>query len=459
MKSEILSQDRNVLVIKAAVEAEVFAKAVSDAARDLSRKANLKGFRKGHVPRKTLELFFGKEALHQEALERLIPRAVDELVQEYDLVLIQEPQLKLGTVEEGQPLEVEITFEVRPEVTLPEVESLTATRHLHVVDEALVDRQIQRVLEMNATLQPLEEDRVVGAEDIVDLEYSSSVVHEDRLEPLEQEQKSPVELQNPSLRREIAEALTGRSVGDTFELDLPVDAEYRDPRVAGKTVRYAMNVRGLLQRVIPELDDDTAGRLTKDECPSVESFRARVRKDLESAAADHAADSLRASAVQALCDACEVELPESLVQRQVQDLRKEQEERIKRETNLEWSAFLQQSGLDEAQLLKDLEEKARELVKRSLVLETLADREAIQWTPEEMNQEIQSMAKAMGVEADRLKSFVLSNEERFGEIASKLRGRKTVDWLVSKVKVEDVTATEDFAEPQVTPAEEADANA
>ena len=65
----------------------------------------------------------------------------------------------------------------------------------------------------------------------------------------------------------------------------------------------------------------------------------------------------------------------------------------------------------------------------------------------------------MGVEADRLKSFVLSNEERFGEIASKLRGRKTVDWLVSKVKVEDVTATEDFAEPQVTPAEEADANA
>ena len=147
------------------------------------------------------------------------------------------------------------------------------------------------------------------------------------------------------------------------------------------------------------------------------------------------------------------------IKRQVQDLRKEQEERIKRETNLEWSAFLQQSGLDEAQLLKDLEEKARELVKRSLVLETLADREAIQWTPEEMNQEIQSMAKAMGVEADRLKSFVLSNEERFGEIASKLRGRKTVDWLVSKVKVEDVTATEDFAEPQVIPAEEADANA
>ena len=72
-----------------------------------------------------------------------------------------------------------------------------------------------------------------------------------------------------------------------------------------------------------------------------------------------------------------------------------------------------------------------------------------------MNLEIQGMAKAMGVEADRLKSFILSNQERFGEIASKLRGRKAVDSLVSKVKVEDRQVKEDFAEAQVTPAEEA----
>ena len=206
MKSEILSQDRNILVIKSEVEADSFAKAVSDAARDLSRKANLKGFRKGHVPRKTLELFFGKETLYQEALERLLPRVVDELLQEYDLVLIDEPKIQMGTVEEGKPLDVEFTFEVRPEVTLPNPESLTATRPLHTVDEDLVDQQIQKVLEMNATLLPLEEQRTITPEDIVDLRYNSYVLEGEKQESLETDQKSPVELQNPSLRREIGRA-------------------------------------------------------------------------------------------------------------------------------------------------------------------------------------------------------------------------------------------------------------
>ena len=455
MKSEILSQDRNILVIKSEVEADSFAKAVSDAARDLSRKANLKGFRKGHVPRKTLELFFGKETLYQEALERLLPRVVDELLQEYDLVLIDEPKIQMGTVEEGKPLDVEFTFEVRPEVTLPNPESLTATRSLHTVDEDLVDQQIQKVLEMNATLHPLEEQRTVTPEDIVDLRYNSYVLEGEKQESLETDQKSPVELQNPSLRREIAEALAGKSVGETFDLDLPVDSDYRDPRVAGKTVRYSMTVEGLLQRVVPALDDETSHKLTKGECPTVDAFRTRVRLDLESAAADHATDSLRASAVKALCDGAQVDLPDSLVKRRTQELRKDQEERIKKETGLEWQSFIQQAGLEETQLLADLEVKAREDVKRSLVLEAWADQENIQWTPEEMNLEIQGMAKAMGVEADRLKSFILSNQERFGEIASKLRGRKAVDSLVSKVKVEDRQVKEDFAEAQVTPAEEA----
>ena len=105
MKSELISQEKNIVKIKVEVEPERFEETVKDVIKEISQKANIKGFRKGRVPRNVIELYFGRESIYREALENLIPEVVTQIKEEYGLELIAEPRVKLeGEVKEGSPV-------------------------------------------------------------------------------------------------------------------------------------------------------------------------------------------------------------------------------------------------------------------------------------------------------------------------------------------------------------------
>jgi trigger factor len=114
LKTEVVSQEKNIIVIKAEFEAEQVNKAIDSTIKDLSKKANIKGFRKGHVPRKTIELYFGMKGICAEALEKMVPEAIDKMIEEYELSLIAEPKLEPGELIENEPFTLQVTFEVTP---------------------------------------------------------------------------------------------------------------------------------------------------------------------------------------------------------------------------------------------------------------------------------------------------------------------------------------------------------
>ncbi len=179
MKSEILSQERNVVVVKSVYEASEVDKTVSRTVRELSNKVNIKGFRKGHVPRKALEMYVGRGAIYRETLENLAQQALDEIVAEYDLDLVTNPNLDAKELKEGEPLEITFTFEVRPEVKLPELASLEAEKIVYRVQDADVDEELHHLLEANAKLEPIDEDRPATMDDIVETQYTSYRVEGD----------------------------------------------------------------------------------------------------------------------------------------------------------------------------------------------------------------------------------------------------------------------------------------
>ena len=103
---------------KAQFTAEEVNKAIENTYKDISKKANIKGFRKGKVPRRMLELYFPKDAACAETLEKLLGDAIDNMVEEFELKLIADPDLKPEPLKENEPYEFTVTFEVTPEVTL-----------------------------------------------------------------------------------------------------------------------------------------------------------------------------------------------------------------------------------------------------------------------------------------------------------------------------------------------------
>ena len=173
MKSEILSQERNVVVVKSEFDSDEVDSAIRKTVRELSNKANIKGFRRGHVPRKTLELYFGKDGIYKETLEKMAQQALESIISEYELDLITEPQAKFGEIADGRSLEMEFSFEVRPEVVLPDLSTLSGERIMYRVDDADVDAAFAQLLESHAELVPIDEDRPVAGDDLVSVEYTS----------------------------------------------------------------------------------------------------------------------------------------------------------------------------------------------------------------------------------------------------------------------------------------------
>lgn len=449
MKTEVLSQEKNVLVVKAEFEAAEVNTAVARTVKNLSMKANIKGFRKGHVPRRAIELYFGKQGIYQETLEDLLQSAVEQAVEEYDLDLISNPDVKPAELKEDNLFSAEITFEVTPEVKLPEFASIEAEKVIYTPTEDMERENIERMLDTHSEIIPLYEERAVKADDYISVKFTSSIVNEDgSSNPVETEQKTEIYLGQENIRPQIVEAITGKKPGDTVTVEFPVEDGAENKELAGKDMRYDIEILGLMKKETPELTDETAEKISYGRNKTADDFKKSVREQLQASADRESTESLKASAVQKLVEASEVKLPESLVNRQIEAMKQEQADRIKRESDLSMEEFFEKSGMDKETYDAEVEASARQIVKRSLVLEAVANKEGIQTTPEEFNSELQRMAMASRMEYDKFRSYVMSENERIYEITARIRNRKTIDFLISQVKVTEVAAPEKSEEKE-----------
>lgn len=454
MKTEVLSQEKNVLVVKAEFEAAEVNSAIAKTVNTLSLKANIKGFRKGHVPRRAIELYFGKQGIYQETLEDILQSAVEQSVEEYDLDLISHPDVKPSELEENKPFSVEITFEVTPEITLPELSSLEAEKIIYSPSEEMEQQNIDKMLEMLSELNPLYEEREIRPDDYVSVKFSSSIVNEDgSATPVEADQKTEIFLGQQNIRPQITDALTGKKPGDKVTIEFPVEEEADDKEMAGKNMRYEIEVLGLMKRDIPELTDETAEKISSGQYKTVDEFRQSIRDRLQASADRESAESLKASAVEKLVEASEVDLPESLVKRQAEALKQEQAKNIQKESGLSLEEFFEKSGIDIESYEAETEASARRIVKRSLVLEAIAKREDIHATPEEFNSELQRMAMAARMEYDKFRSFVMAENERVYEISARITNRKAIDFLTAQVKVTEVSEADKAAQSEAMTAD------
>jgi trigger factor len=214
-----------------------------------------------------------------------------------------------------------------------------------------------------------------------------------------------------------------------------VEDDSQNKELAGKKTRYEIEILGIMKKVTPELTDETVLEITQSKHKTTEEFKEEVMSQLKAAAEQHSLDSLKDSAVDKLCSLSEVELPETLIVRQKQAMMEDQAARIKKDAGMEMEDFFEKSGMDKEAYEKELEDAAKVVVKRALVLEALADANDIQWTPEELNAEIHRIAISSRIDPKKLHDYIYEDRERLFELAEKIRNRKTVDFLITKVKV------------------------
>lgn len=436
MKTEVVSQEKNILVLKALFDTEQVKAAIDKTIKDLSKKANIKGFRKGHVPRRTIELYFGMKGICSETLEKLVPEAIDKMIEEYELSLIAEPKVEPCDLKEDEEFTLQVTFEVTPAVSLPDIETIEAVKTMYAPTEEMRDENITRLLQAHSEIVPTYEEREISKDDFVSVKYTSSVVDQDgNTSHIEKDQKTEIDLGQGNMRPEVVDAIIGKMPGDTTMVEFTVEEDSQNKELAGKKTRYELEILGIMKKNTPELTDETVVEITQSKHKTTEEFKEEVMTQLKAAAEQHSQDSLKDSAVEKLCSLSEVELPETLIARQKHVMREDQAQRIKKDAGMEMEDFFEKSGMDKESYEKELDDAAKVIVKRALVLEALADANDIEWTPEELNTEIHRIAISSRIDPKKLHDYIYEDRDRLFELAEKIRNRKTVDFLITKVKV------------------------
>ena len=426
MKTEILSQEKNLVEAKAQFTAEEVTKAVESTYKKISKQANIKGFRKGKIPRRTLELYFPKESVYAETIENLIPDAIDKMIEEYELKLITEPEVKPGEIKDGEDFEVTVKFEVTPQFDLPDLEEIEVEKTVYETTDEMVEEQVKRIVESRAEVVPTYEDRPLTKDDYASVKYDTFVYYEDGSEKKAEEgQKTEIFLGADTMRPEVVEAIVGKVPGDSVSIELPIEGEEAKKDHAVKS-RYEIEILGIMKKTAPELTDELVAEITQSKHKTVDDFKEEIRKQLQTAAENQSKENLKDTIVNKISGLVEVEIPQTLVDRQKDSIKKQQAERIKRENNMTMDDFFEKSGMSKEGYDTELETAARNIVKRALVLEAVAEANDIEWTPDELTQEIASIARMSGIDPKKLQDYVYGDRDRLFEMAEKIRNRKTL---------------------------------
>ncbi|WOL38853.1 trigger factor [Pyramidobacter sp. YE332] len=446
MKSELLSQEKNIVTIKVTVDQAGYAAQLKKTYAEIAKRVNIPGFRKGKAPKAVLEMRLGKDSIMSQALEDMLPKVLDEVCAEYDLEPIASPVVDDLDIKEGEDVTFTVKYEVEPEVTLPELSDITVDLPVFAVSESMVDEALENMKKRLATYRPV--DRPAQHGDKVRAAYSLVVKDDDGKDIVSHEpQIDTFELDNLSMRPEIVEALTGTEAGTKNSADINVADDYRDKAVAGKTAHYEFDVIEVQEPVAPEMNDEFFRKVTSEDVHSEAELRATIRENLDKRLKADARTAAENEAVAKITEASQVELPDSMVRRQQEHLRKRFEENVKQRTKMSLEEYYKSEGHDLKELEENLEKDARRDVMGYLVVDACAKKFGVSVRKEDLDGEISQMAANYGISGDSIKDMLKKRPEDFENMISQARYRKTLQAIMEKVKVNEVKKGVDAEAP------------
>ncbi|MDR1623278.1 MAG: trigger factor [Synergistaceae bacterium] len=434
MKTELLGQEKNVITIKVEFEVEEFAASLNKTIQELVQKVNVPGFRKGHIPRKVLEMRFGKESLYADSFEKMLPQAVEQVINDYDLEVIVPPVLKKREeIHEGEPVVCEVEFEVVPEVVLPELGDVEVKKLRTKLTDEDLEEAVETLRKNHSTLVPVE--RPIREGDVVSVTAVLSLAgSEETQEP----QESVIDLGAPKIRSEVRNALLGKTKGEKVSVEFVLESTYQDKRVAGKKLHDDIAVDKVEERILPAMGREFYRRVLKADFDSQEAFREELKKQLLLAMEENHMQEAILLAVDQIVKKSEVEVPDVLVKRQIELLKQQDEEACKQRFDMSMGEHLSKRSIPIAFYERQVREKSKKIIRQTLVLDAIRKKFDIEVSREDLEAEILHMANVYHMRPESIKAVYYKDQDQLMRLTNELRYGKISKLLEGKIKIEDV---------------------
>ena len=401
--------------VKVVISDEEVRKEMDTAFEKIKKDLVIPGFRRGKVPKHIAEMRIGK-ALRKEATETIAVNVMKEVLSEHNISPVADPVMSKVETEEDSPVAYEALIEVLPDFDVAEYRGIKIpAEEPEPVTEEDVEKELDFVRRRNARYVPVERT-AAEEDDVVNIDYTQEI--EGGVETYD---NRTVRLDRNNILPDFIENIIGMSVGEKKEFDLVVPEENPIEKMAGKTVKFNVELKEIKIEQLPELNDDLAKEVS--DCKTIKEFRNKIKDTLEDHRKREAVSGERVKILEELVQRTGIELPKSLLNSQTR-------RNILRDIERDLYSGVPKKTIDENrdQIFQKASEKSVQQIKASLILERIAEKEGITVTDEEIEQKIEEQARRKGITKEKLKES-FKKENYLDELRQELLNIKVFNLL------------------------------
>ena len=405
MSLQVEKLEHNMAKLTIEVSAEELEKALQGAYNKQKKNISIPGFRKGKVPRQMIEKMYGPEVFYDDAANQLIPEAYGKVYDEEDLEIVSQPKIDIVQIEKGKPFIFTAEVALKPEVTLGEYKGLKVEKISNRVTQKEIEAKLVEEQEKNARTVSVT-DRPVQDKDEVVLDFEGfvdGVAFEGG-----KGENYPLTIGSGAFIPGFEEQLIGANLEEEKEVNVKFPEEYHAKDLAGKEAVFKCTVHEIKVKELPELDDEFASEVSEFE--TLDAYKADIKAKIKEQKIAEGKRKQEDKAVEEAVANAQMDIPDAMVDTEVRQMANDFAQRLQQQ-GLTLDQYFQFTGMTAEKMTDELKPQALKRIQTRLVLEAILKAENIEISDEKIDEEIQKMADAYKMEADKLKEFMGEKEK------------------------------------------------
>ncbi len=395
----------------------------------LKKTAKIRGFRPGKTPRGILERMFKKE-VQADVSSRLIQESFIEAIKETDLKIVGSPKVDPPGIEPKTPYKYDATIEIRPEIENIEFKGLKLKKTKYQVSDSEIQAQLKMLQKNMAQMKSIDENRPAKKDDVVVIDYEGFKDGKPFAET-QAIKNTPIKIGDGSMLKDFDEKLVGMKPGDEKEFNVRFPKDYSNKKLADLDITFKAKLNEIKEEILPGIDDELAKDL--GEYNTLDELKDAITDNLEQGYAKRTEQELNEQAFKALIEKTEFEVPESLVDAEVQEIVAEAEKSFSYQNR-----SLEDLGLSRETLLEQYRETAEKQVRRHLILTEIIDQENMVLPDEDLEAGFREMSDVYRQPLEDLKNYYAKHKDKLAFFKHTLLEKQAIRLIIDSGKIEEV---------------------
>jgi trigger factor len=404
-------------------------KEIDKAYAELKKRAKIKGFRPGKVPRGVLERYYGKE-VNADVTSRLIQESFVEAIKEKDLKVIATPKIDPPELKAKEPYKYSAAIEIKPEIEDIDFKGLDLKKTLYSGSDKEVDTQLNMLQKNMAQNEKIEEDRPLADGDLAFIDYEG-FKDGNPYPDLQKTENYLITIGKGQVLKDFDDQIIGMKPGDQKDITVTFPEDYFNKDLANIEIDFTVSLNEIRKEILPDLDDELAKKMGNYE--TLEDLKAAIRQNLDSEYKKRAEQEINEQMFETLLEKTDFEVPESMIEFELEGIVKDAENYFSHH-NVEMA----DAGITRDKLSEQYRDLAVKQVKRHLILDKIINQEDLTLSDEDQDAGFQEMSNSLGQPAEQIKAHYQQNQEQLEHFKQALLEKQAISLIIENGTVEEV---------------------